>query len=105
MVLPHTTHRFGPFGFVASVLAAVWLLDAGYMIFIDVFGDAARYSNRSLARAAMGLAVVLVTYCAARFRSQRLWLRIAAWPFAVVVSYLAFGAALLGISLLIRAIS
>jgi hypothetical protein len=104
-VSPRATRRFGSPEFIALALAAVCLLYAAHIIFTDTFVDATRYSNRSLARPAMGLALVLVTYCCARFRSPSLWVRMIAWPFAVLACYLAFGAALLAISLLLRAIT
>ncbi|MBN8419852.1 MAG: hypothetical protein J0L73_13105 [Verrucomicrobia bacterium] len=102
---PRAAPRFGSSEFVALVSAAVCLLYAGHIIFTDAFGDASRYSNRSLAGPAIGLALVVVTYCVARFRSPRLWVRIVAWPFAVFACYLAFGAALLVISLFVRAVT
>ena len=104
-VSPHAARRFGSPEFVALVSAAVFLLCAGHIIFTDVFGDASRYSNRSLAGPAMGLALVVVTYGCARLRSPDFWMRIVAWPFAVLACYLAFGAGLLAISLLIHAIA
>lgn len=104
-VSPRAARRFGSPDFVALVSAALCLIYAGHIIFTDVFGDVSRYSNRSLAGPAMGLALVVVTCCCARFRSPSFWVRIVAWPFAVFACYLAFGAALLAISLLIHAIA
>src|SRR5688572_29862120 len=104
-VLSPTPRRFGTPEFVALALAAVCLFYAAHIIFTDAFGDSSRYSNRSLARPAMGLAIILVTYGAAQLPSLSLWVRIVAWPFAVFISYLALGAALLAISLLLRAIA
>ncbi len=100
---PRAARRFGTPEFIASVLVAVSLLYAGHIIFTDAFGDESRYSNRSLAGPAIGLALVVVTYCVARFCSPSLWVRMVAWPFAVLACYLAFGAALLVISLFVRA--
>ncbi len=97
--------RFGSWEFVVLSVASVCLLYAGHIILTQAFGEASRYSNRSLARPAMGLALVSVTYVLTRLRSQSLWLRIVVWPLAVFICYLCFGAALLIIRMLVGALT
>jgi hypothetical protein len=88
-------------GLIVSALAALLLLYASSIIVFDVFGDHVRFSNRSLAVPAFGLAVVSVWYLSTRYPWPRGWLRLVTLVIAVFVCYLAFGEASLGIRLLV----
>ena len=102
---PHPPRKLGAPEVVALIASTICFLYAIHIIITDAFGDPSRYSNRSMSRPAMGLALTVATYLVARSSTPSLWVRIAAWPVLVFFSYLAFGAALIGISLLFRAIA
>ena len=102
--MPSGQPKFRLAEFVLTASASPCPLYAGHIILTEAFGDASRHSNRSLARPAMGLAVSVATYLLVRLRNPRLLLRISLWPLAALTFYLVFGAGLLALSLLVKAV-